>query len=100
MLAFKEAGFSLYDWGGLFIDESRPEAKRINDFKRQLGGKEVNYYEFVRPMSFLGRLYLALIPPVRAAFRRRRNMKASCSSTVVGSGSEFAEFDMATAWIV
>ena len=52
---FKEAGFFVYDWGGLG-DESDPVLKRINDFKRGFGGNEVIEYHSVEGITILGKL--------------------------------------------
>ena len=66
MRKFKSMGFSRYDWGGLFADESTPERAGINRFKRDFGGEEVRVYECMAPVSARGRVYL----PLRDAWRR------------------------------
>jgi hypothetical protein len=65
--AFKDAAFSAYDWGGLFPDEGQPGAKGVNDFKRQFGGKPVEYFESERALTFRGQVYLRSRPAFRAA---------------------------------
>ncbi|HJS37814.1 MAG TPA: GNAT family N-acetyltransferase [Burkholderiales bacterium] len=66
MQKFKSMGFSRYDWGGLFADESTPERAGINRFKRDFGGEQVRLYECRVPVSARGRVYL----PLRDAWRR------------------------------
>jgi hypothetical protein len=44
----KEKGFGIYDLGGIGFDDSSEEVKRIDAFKRRLGGYDVkllNQYE-------------------------------------------------------
>ena len=66
MLAFKAAGALVYDWGGMFADESTPERAGINRFKRSFGGTPVLSYECTVPATVRGRVWLA----VRGALRR------------------------------
>ena len=66
MLGFRRMGVGRYDWGGLFEDESTPERKGINRFKRDFGGEPVRSYECVLPLTVKGRLYL----PLRNTWRR------------------------------
>jgi hypothetical protein len=66
MQKLKSMGFSRYDWGGLFEDESTPEREGINRFKRDFGGEEVRVYECSAPASTRGRVYL----PLRDVWRR------------------------------
>jgi lipid II:glycine glycyltransferase (peptidoglycan interpeptide bridge formation enzyme) len=68
MLKLKSMGFTRYDWGGLFADESTPERAGINRFKRDFGGEEIRVYECTAPVSARGRVYL----PLREAWRRWR----------------------------
>jgi lipid II:glycine glycyltransferase (peptidoglycan interpeptide bridge formation enzyme) len=68
MQKFRSMGFSRYDWGGLFADESTPECAGINRFKRDFGGEEIRVYEYTVPASVRGRVYL----PLRDAWRRWR----------------------------
>jgi len=67
MQKLRSMGFTRYDWGGLFADESTPERAGINRFKRDFGGEEIRVYECAVPASLRGRVYL----PLRDAWRRR-----------------------------
>ncbi len=67
MLRFKKMGIKRYDWGGLFEDESVPERAGINQFKKDFGGQQVRTYDCTVPVTFRGRIWLAL----RDAWRRR-----------------------------
>jgi hypothetical protein len=58
MLSFKEKGFSIYDFGGLSIDDGNEVLQRINLFKKGFGGKEVTEYYFHMPKTLLGRIAL------------------------------------------
>lgn len=60
MLHFKEAGLRLYDWGGLFADESNPARAGINRFKREFGGQPVCTYNCSVAVTMKGRAYLKL----------------------------------------
>jgi hypothetical protein len=67
LVGYKAAGFKLYDWGGIFPDEGQPGAKGVNDFKREFGGKPVEYFESERALTFRGQMYLRSRPAFRAA---------------------------------
>jgi hypothetical protein len=60
MLALKQAGFAVMDWGGRFTDETIPQHRSINDFKRDFGARPTDYYENWRPISLRGRGYAQL----------------------------------------
>lgn len=66
MLQLKALGFTRYDWGGMFEDESTPERAGINRFKCDFGGEQIRVYECAVPVSVRGRVYL----PLRDAWRR------------------------------
>lgn len=74
VLAFKALGFRTYDWGGLFSCEVTPGNKGINDFKRQFGGEEVEYFDALQPMTLRGHAYLMAYPVVDAARRLARTL--------------------------
>jgi hypothetical protein len=59
MIEFKKAGLEKYDWGGVFVDESIPEQKNINSFKREFGGVERGFFGGIQGISLQGKLYLA-----------------------------------------
>lgn len=59
MMEFKKAGLEKYDWGGVFIDETIPEQKNINSFKREFGGVERGFFGGIQGISLQGKLYLA-----------------------------------------
>jgi hypothetical protein len=67
MQFFKAAGFRQFDWGGLFQDENKPERKGINDFKREFGGVEVQYFEGYEAHTALGQVIMQLMPAAKAA---------------------------------
>lgn len=59
MLEFKRMGLGVYDWGGIFEDETVPEHASINNFKREFGGSPHQAYNCVTPVTIRGRAYLA-----------------------------------------
>ncbi|MDP4179699.1 MAG: hypothetical protein Q8942_01255 [Bacillota bacterium] len=59
MMTFKEKEFSIYDFGGLALNDD-PVMKNIDKFKMSFGGKIVTEYEFYQPRSFLGKLMLKI----------------------------------------
>ena len=60
MLRFREIGFTVYDWGGLFEDETDAGRAGINNFKREFGGDLVHAYQCDVALTLKGRAYLAL----------------------------------------
>ena len=58
MLAMKESGFLVYDFGGI---SNTTALKGIDDFKRQFGGAEVVEYNSQTPISFKGRVALFIL---------------------------------------
>jgi hypothetical protein len=60
MLAFKSAGFRIYDFGGWYPGNDDPERLRINKFKEQFGGHVTAYFHCEQGMSFLGKCVLVL----------------------------------------
>ena len=79
MLAFKAAGVSQYDWGGMFADESTPERAGINRFKRSFGGTPLPAYECSVPVTLRGRLWLTVRGVVRREAQRPRPEAASAA---------------------
>jgi lipid II:glycine glycyltransferase (peptidoglycan interpeptide bridge formation enzyme) len=67
LLAFKQEGLRVFDWGGIFADETSADRKGINDFKREFGGEPATYYDGYEAHSLLGQLILALLPAARGA---------------------------------
>lgn len=84
MLKLKSMGFTRYDWGGLFEDESTPEREGINRFKRDFGGEQIRVYEYTVPVSLRGRVYL----PLRDAWRRRLMRKGGYAPAPDGLRAE------------
>lgn len=76
MLAFKAAGALLYDWGGMFADESTPERAGINRFKRTFGGTPALAYECSVPVTLRGRVWLRM----RALRRQAQRPPAAAAS--------------------
>lgn len=60
ILAFKEKGYSCYDFCGLFLDEKDKTEKGINHFKRGFGGCEVDEVKFVQGKSLIGKTIILL----------------------------------------
>ena len=60
MLHLARTGAQLYDWGGVFADESTAERAGINRFKKMFGGEPVPAYECTVPVTLRGRAFLAL----------------------------------------
>lgn len=61
MLEFKRRGYRLYDFGGLFSDESSSAAQGINRFKQQFGGIRACNFDCTVALTWKGRLYLKLL---------------------------------------
>ncbi len=79
MLAFKAAGALLYDWGGMFADESTPERAGINRFKRTFGGNPALAYECSVPVTLRGRVWLRVRSALRRQAQRPRPAAASAA---------------------
>jgi hypothetical protein len=79
MLKFRKLGFTRYDWGGLFEDESTPEHAGINNFKRDFGGSEERSFDCTLPVTLKGGLYL----PLRDSWRRIRRRPATGQSSLI-----------------
>lgn len=47
MLHYKENNFSIYDWGGIAIDDPSGKMAGINKFKLEFGGNEEEAYDFI-----------------------------------------------------
>ncbi|WP_412976914.1 hypothetical protein [Ornithinibacillus sp. 179-J 7C1 HS] len=56
ILKFKNSGLNWYNFGGLFVDPSTSETNRINQFKKEFGGIEVNEWKLVHACSLIGRI--------------------------------------------
>jgi hypothetical protein len=61
ILEFKRRGFRIYDFGGLFSDESSAMAAGINKFKEGFGGVRTLNYDCTAALTWKGRLYLMLL---------------------------------------
>lgn len=55
---FRNEGLSIYDFGGLALDDTNEETSNIDAFKRSFGGTDVTEYTFTRPLTTKGRLAL------------------------------------------
>jgi len=55
---FQNMGKTIYDFGGLFLDEAIPSHLGIDRFKRGFGGDVVVEYSYPYPVTRKGRLYL------------------------------------------
>ncbi|MBF0290427.1 MAG: peptidoglycan bridge formation glycyltransferase FemA/FemB family protein [SAR324 cluster bacterium] len=53
---FKEIGLSLYDFGGISLDEQSDDLGGIDKFKMSFGGHPVEEYHCFHPISFFGKL--------------------------------------------
>ena len=60
ILEFKRRGVRIYDFGGLFADESSPVAVGINSFKQQFGGIRAKSFNCTVALTWKGRIYLRL----------------------------------------
>ena len=56
MIALKESGHQLYDWGGYSLEKE--EIKSISEFKAGFGGVPVNVYVADKPVSLLAKIAL------------------------------------------
>lgn len=88
ILRFQTRGFSTYDWGGIFPDESTPEREGINRFKKGFGGTEVVRYDCTVALTLAGRLFL----PLRTAWHRMSDAK---SRPLAPGANEFTEDETA-----
>jgi len=88
MLHFKDAGHTLYDFGGISTDG----ADSISRFKLSFGGRQVvEYYDFYRAFSLRGRLALAL-----RGWRTRRGEPLPSPAQEPAAGEESAPADQAS----
>jgi hypothetical protein len=60
MLALREAGFRVYDFGGWYAGTEDAKRLNINQFKEGFGGAVVREYDFMEPVTWIGRGYLRL----------------------------------------
>jgi len=60
ILEFQRRGLQVFDFGGVFADESSPGARGINRFKEEFGGSPRTEYDCLVPMTLKGRGFLAL----------------------------------------
>lgn len=60
MMSLKEHGISIYDFGGLFLDDEEPSHQGIDRFKKGFGGEIVDEYSYPYPVTTKGKLYLKL----------------------------------------
>jgi hypothetical protein len=58
MIELKRLGFARYDWGGISPAAQSLARQNINRFKKEFGGREHVYYNWVSAVSLLGRLYM------------------------------------------
>ncbi len=61
ILEFKRRGVRIYDFGGLFSDESSAAAAGINRFKEEFGGVRSLNYDCTAALTWKGRMYLMLL---------------------------------------
>lgn len=54
IVALKNKNLTIFDLGGLAIDETSQELRNINTFKRSFGGVEVVEYNILQPLTYLG----------------------------------------------
>jgi hypothetical protein len=60
ILEFKRRGVRIFDFGGLFEDESSPVAVGINHFKQEFGGIKAKNFDCTVALTWKGRVYLTL----------------------------------------
>jgi hypothetical protein len=60
ILAFKEAGSTVYDLGGWYSGSADEQLLRINAFKEEFGGQKVVNYNCELAMTFMGRFAQAM----------------------------------------
>jgi hypothetical protein len=80
MLTLKGLGFERFCWGGLFEDESEPEHRNINRFKRNFGGREERTFDCTIPVTLKGRVCKALVA-LRDALAKRSARRDNTSAT-------------------
>ncbi|MCF3943781.1 peptidoglycan bridge formation glycyltransferase FemA/FemB family protein [Oceanobacillus sp. APA_J-2(6-2)] len=61
ILFFKQAGYQVYDFLGLSINEKNEEEQNINKFKKGFGGREETNYQSFVPQTRKGMLMLFLL---------------------------------------
>lgn len=54
---FKERGYSIYDFGGLSLNEKDKALQNIDNYKRGFGGEVVLLYKYYTTNSLLGKVY-------------------------------------------
>jgi hypothetical protein len=60
MRRFREAGITVYDFGGWYEGKDDQARLHINTFKEGFGGRRVLNYHCTRPLTIKGRAYLLL----------------------------------------
>jgi GNAT acetyltransferase-like protein len=60
ILEFQRRGLRVYDFGGVFAEDTSPEARGINRFKEEFGGSRRTDYDCLVPMTLKGRAFIAL----------------------------------------
>ncbi|HTT65167.1 MAG TPA: hypothetical protein VMG35_25125 [Bryobacteraceae bacterium] len=68
MLAFKEAGFLIFDLGGWYTGADDREKLAINFFKKDFGGQVVETFNGVKALSLKGRLAVWIYERLGHAF--------------------------------
>jgi hypothetical protein len=81
LLAFKQEGLRVFDWGGIFADETSADRKGINNFKREFGGDPATYFEACEVHSLLGRLVLTMLLAARGAKALLRTLRAGSTAS-------------------
>lgn len=61
MLTFRALRYERYCFGGLFEDETQPEQRNINRFKRNFGGRDEHTFNCTIPVTLKGHVYKALV---------------------------------------
>jgi hypothetical protein len=69
MVHFKAQGVRTYDFGGVYRGTEDQEQVNIARFKQLFGGRFADTYDAVVPLTWKGRLALALVAHVGAEFR-------------------------------
>jgi hypothetical protein len=68
ILEFRRCGLHVYDFGGLFEDETSAASRGIDRFKTEFGGSKRTEFECIVALSWKGRAYL----PLQKLWRRIR----------------------------
>jgi lipid II:glycine glycyltransferase (peptidoglycan interpeptide bridge formation enzyme) len=77
MLRFKQAGFSIFDFGGFYAGSEDEERLRVNGFKLEFGGQVLNEFNCEIGITAKGKLMLWTLRQRGARAQRKRSRSSA-----------------------